>query len=497
MTDLPCPLPQVEAALLPYIRTRQETQQIRATITQAVHAATADHPVHHHLLAYLCDPPDPDPLALQPGGQGALAPLQRAYLAALAGQRRAMERNRMAREDLAAQLDRCGDGDEGDLEGRDEDGEDSYDDEDEDEDDSEGSEEEDEEILTPAHAAARARVAQVRAERKRDRGAALERAARRLALLDDHPARREPKPRAAAAAGAPPEPPSSTSAAAAGEGDAELDETVGRIKRALVQAKVRADAALRERNDARERVGALVAEVPAGARAEALRRARDELVAWMEGELAAIGDGADEDDGGGEEEAAEGVVPKEEVDGQVGERYDRYVEARAALVREVKAAGRERDAVALSSSLASRPKPTRKHSQQNRRSSPAAPAPPPSLSARDLIAFLPAIMQSSRDEAALLQQTAFLRRQLNLAAAETERTVRRLAGESHLVGPDAADVGAWSAASRAAAERTRAFVDEQVGAGSESVGGAREALAGLQAKRAAVEHLKKSMQEKK
>ena len=218
----------------------------------------------------------------------------------------------------------------------------------------------------------------------------------------------------------------------------------------------------------------------------------------MEGELAAIGDGPAEDDG--EEDGAEGVeglsvLGKEEVEAQVGERYEKYVEARGALVREVKAAARAREedgaAPGTPAGGAGTGRPERKPARKQQQQQPSPPA--PSLSARDLIAFLPTIIQSSRDEAALLQQTAFLRRQLNLAAAETDRTVRRLAGESHLVPPDASDMAAWGAASQEFAERTHAFVEEQVRAGSDSVKSAREALAGLEAKRAAVEHLKTSM----
>jgi hypothetical protein len=116
-----------------------------------------------------------------------------------------------------------------------------------------------------------------------------------------------------------------------------------------------------------------------------------------------------------------------------------------------------------------------------------------SLSSADLLPFMPALVQSARDEAYLLQQTTFLRRQLTLASSETKKMVQRLAGESHLVAPDAGDVDAWGNAAEDSSSKTETFINEQIESGTGSIQTSKVVLANLMAKKTALAHLKGAM----
>ena len=174
----------------------------------------------------------------------------------------------------------------------------------------------------------------------------------------------------------------------------------------------------------------------------------------------------------------------QEVQAQVQDLYERYISSRQSLLESVESLKEELPQdiplVASDDSPAAQ-SPTKAGAKETH------------LTASHLLAFLPSLIQTTRDEASVLQQTAFLRKQVNLSSSETKKTVQRLAGESHLVAPDTVDIGAWGLATTESTETTGSVVQQQVEIGKGSIASAREVLATMQAKRSAIEHIKGTM----
>lgn len=186
----------------------------------------------------------------------------------------------------------------------------------------------------------------------------------------------------------------------------------------------------------------------------ALQQSRNELIGWIEKQLALIGDAQAEDDKDISSPMKNG---KAEEDGHVAtneeitQLYDRYLEARRTLL----------DSVQESSDI-----------------SPLAPAPespkqaPPSTdndvaatTATTLLPFIEPLLATKTAEQDIIHQAAYVRRQLSSADATSERLLRRLADESHLVHPGASRGRDWARAGEEASESTRDFVLARAKAG--------------------------------
>lgn len=198
----------------------------------------------------------------------------------------------------------------------------------------------------------------------------------------------------------------------------------------------------------------------------AVQAARDELITWIETELAKI----PEDGGDAETEQDQGLVmsntPSDEggLDA-VAALYARYIVARRALV----------DAIQTTPSATASTPPS---SDTNAHSSAPQTPDPPSTSST-LLPYLQSLHTLSSHEAALLQQSAYLRRQLSTASQETQALILRLAEESHLVAPGTQGTGRWLEAARKARERLREVVERRVREGDGELGGARDVLGRL------------------
>lgn len=189
----------------------------------------------------------------------------------------------------------------------------------------------------------------------------------------------------------------------------------------------------------------------------ALQQSRNELIGWIERQLALIGDAQAEDDkevssptrkNGEDEEDGGGHVATNE---EINQLYDRYLEARRTLL----------DSLQESSDI-----------------SPLAPAPespkqaPPSsdndvaaTTAITLLPFVEPLLTTKTAEQDIIHQAAYIRRQLSSADATSERLLRRLADESHLVHPGASRGRDWARAGEEASELTRDFVLARAKAG--------------------------------
>jgi hypothetical protein len=299
-------------------------------------------------------------------------------------------------------------------------------------------------------------------------------------------------------------------------GSEKMEGMVGGVKRAVVRARVGAAEAGKERERSERRMEQVLAgaEVPVYVRVEALERARSELVAWIEGELGKVRqdeeDGEEEDDRNGGEsslgdingdgEMHEQDISLDIVNARVQEMYDRYIEARRTVLSAVEAAlsdhkqQQEPQQTRPSTTSAGNSAPSsprhRRHNSQHHRHQSSSSTTGPSLSALTLLPHLPHLISSGRTNAALLTQTSYLRRSLAQSSSAAATTLQRLAGESHLVGPDADSLAVWAQASREADAVTREAVGEQVESGKRSVERAGMELAEWRARREAIERVK-------
>jgi hypothetical protein len=438
MASSSCPIPQVEEALRPYIRSRQDVLQIRQTINNSLQEKIGGDVTITQLTAASCNPSSKELSGtIQSSG------LHKKFLEALAAHRRAQTTYAAAKSDLE-QLKKSAKDDRLNPRLRDNTSIKNY-------------------------------VSSIRQKKQQDRLDVVQRALTKLDDLEPHPAKMDIKSTVKERLGLPPDAPQ------LGMGQdhlsSQIEELTSLLKKAVLQAKTDLDAAKHDGEISQQRVEQL-GSVPVAVRLSAFQSARQELIQWIESELVKVND--DESGESPEDYHGETGYSRQEVQLQVQDLYERYVLSRQSLVEGVEAV----------SSEAPKEAPIEIANETAGQSPTRAGTAPSQLTASQLLSFLPSLMQTSRDEAALLQQTAFLRKQLNIASSETKQTIQRLAGESHLAPPDAAAVTAWDKATREHTDKTRSFVLDQVKSGKDSISHARETLATLQAKRSALEHLK-------
>jgi hypothetical protein len=365
------------------------------------------------------------------------------------------------------------------------------------------------------------RISALRLSRKRARLDAVAKAVDALDSLSNNPLQRKVKSHVKASVGELPEPPSSTPSVADADSETgstkELESLVFELKKALVLSGQREKKARDEEQSARDRVNRVLArmdtrgQVPSSVKLEAMAKAREDLVAWMEGELAKVAGGVadDEDD---DEEHHEGEenghhadedekeMTLDEVNLQVQELYQIYLSARKDAVARIDRLLATRSKISSSASHSSSKAGTAAASNQSA-SNPSSPTrlrkntllqqdSGPTLSATEILPHLPTLINSSRAETSLMQQTSHLRKAINIASSDTLQTLQKLAGESHLVPPGTADVAAWEKAASEFARDTEGNVRESVKEGNERVKGAKGALGDMGARRKALEMVK-------
>jgi hypothetical protein len=262
-----------------------------------------------------------------------------------------------------------------------------------------------------------------------------------------------------------------------------VDELTFRLKKELLIAKNRLNEANKAKEEAEKRAAALPAPSLA-AKVAALRGARDHMIDWVEGELAKIpesdGDTSLADLSFMDETLGSEELTDEEVSAKVQELYSVYITARERLIANVDATMKLKN-----NAIPDDPLPPDARSPTKGSAAPSKP-----IRASDILPYLRTLLQSAREESSLLQQTSHLRRQLTLATEETDRTVQRLAGESHLVPQDTVRMDAWATAADEATVKTDSFVNAQIEAGEESVGNARKVLTTLELRRTALRNMK-------
>jgi hypothetical protein len=244
-----------------------------------------------------------------------------------------------------------------------------------------------------------------------------------------------------------------------GGGREEGEMRVVELKKAILRAKSTIDSS--ERQDSEEdRRG------DGGSELHALQQARNELIGWIERQLALIGDSQAEEGNdaasspvknGSDEEDSHVATPEE-----ILQLYDHYLVARNSLLDTVQ---QPQDISPLA--------PSPKSPKQAR---PAPDNDSATTTATALLPFVYPLLAAQSAEQALVHQAAYVRRQLSAAESSSERDLRRFADESHLVHPGASRGRDWARAGEEVGEATREYVLAKARAGEV---GSREADAML------------------
>lgn len=277
-----------------------------------------------------------------------------------------------------------------------------------------------------------------------------------------------------------PDPPKSS--LGGGAADADVDSLVFRLKRELLLAKNGMDQTNRMNTELHEHSKGLP-EPSAEAQVYALRAARNELIGWIEGELAKIPEGdtsiMEDDNHDDDGSHASNPLSAAEVSNQIQALYDKYIAARKNLVEKVE--------VALA---VSKQNPTPAAQVSAVRSGGSQPESLESLRYSDLMNYVPTLVQAARTERSLIQQASYLRRQLVTASEDTGLVIQRLAGESYMVPPDTMTMEAWVKAAASKSEETDTFVREQVIAGRRYIEATDENLGRVDSRRVVVDQLR-------
>jgi hypothetical protein len=194
----------------------------------------------------------------------------------------------------------------------------------------------------------------------------------------------------------------------------------------------------------------------------ALERARDEIVEWVQGELAKMEEDSLflEDTSPIKRPMGEKAEPIDlaSAETKIRESYNKYIAARASLLE-------------AHASLQQPPEPDEKviddaTTQSDSKDTTAKLSQPISK----LLPHLPGLTQTATHERALLQSTIYLQTQLAAADQDIEEALLRLSGESHLLPAGSKDVVAWGEKAKEAEVATKKFVEERLQASKQEVG---------------------------
>ncbi|KIW07981.1 uncharacterized protein PV09_01880 [Verruconis gallopava] len=463
MTKPECPISSVEDALAPYIHTREKTTRIRQILTQLVkkNVENDSEPTHVALSLPLSSIKLRDSTGLAIPIEG----LYKQYFKALEAYRQARERYDTIKDELNHVLQKDA---------------------------------EQEQSVPKAISTEIAReYADLLRQRRQQRKMEIVQTA--LAnLLDAKPniVSLDMKSSIRDMLGDPPQPPMTT-LEGGGDADAKVQELTFQLKKELLIAKSKLSEAKTAEEAAKNRQTNGATDI--GEKVSVLREARDELISWVEGELAKIPEdeveasqvelsfiGEEDDD----VKASGSNLSNDEVTKRVEELYSQYVVSRQRYIAEVEAALNRAPKleVAEQTGAGANKAPAAQRVMQPGSESRLSP-----IQASQLLPYLTIMTSTTRDEALLQQQISHLRRQLILASDETNNIIQRLAGESLLVPPDSTQTSSWAKAAGEASEKTKSLVLEQMIEGEASVAQAKRVLEGLKARRKALEGLKRPL----
>ncbi|RMY97461.1 hypothetical protein D0862_08046 [Hortaea werneckii] len=240
----------------------------------------------------------------------------------------------------------------------------------------------------------------------------------------------------------------------------DVDSRVLELKKAIIATKRRVD--LLTTSDTRSND-----DTSRGSQSEVagLQAALQELTVWMEDQLAVIGSAEGDNQAAPStpstsEQATSGANTSSVED--IGALYEDYIDARERLITTINSPPSTTTTPDDSRSMSSSP-PNR---DVERRASPA----------ETLLPHIRRLASTKLNEQALLQQSAYLRRQISTAESENQRLILRLADESHIVQPGASKGRDWAEAGREASRATTEAASERLKVGEKATANAKKAL---------------------
>ncbi len=421
-----CPIPEVDRALSSYINTREDTLRIRRTLSKyltsslrPVNAATQNQHLNHacpqNLSAANTNPPGLKDARLE-------------YLQALRARSQAQTRHR----ELQASLE--------DLHSRHVD-----------ENPTQPESEYDNEVT-------RSYVSLLRQRRRYAELQVIQESLDKLLTAKPSTAAADPRASVKSAIGEQPDLPAERLEQLS---QAEEDQTwVFKLKHEVLEARTAMEHAQAARKKAQDE---MQGEPSLQAQVYALERARDELVDWVQGELAKMEeDSVYLEDASPVKRPANVGAPVDlaSAETQIRESYNKYTEARAGLLEAYASLQQPLD---VQTDNQNGGQTTPNEESKTTTTKPVRPI-------TKLLPYLPHLTQIANNERSLLQQSVYLQNQIASADQDIEEALLRLSGESHLLPAGSKDVAAWGKTAREAEVATEAFVKERLQASKQEVG---------------------------
>ncbi|THW75631.1 hypothetical protein D6D19_03863 [Aureobasidium pullulans] len=199
-------------------------------------------------------------------------------------------------------------------------------------------------------------------------------------------------------------------------------------------------------------------------RAYALRRARDDLIAWLESELAKLSEDDDHMDPDLDMPTDFGAESLDETRATLQDLYSKYI------------ASRERLVSTLNIQYKTKSNPVQPPLERQTSTTNDDKSNNTGMALR-VLPFIDILRSTAQDETAMMQHTSYLRRQVTAVSTETEQLLTRLSDESHMVRPGTSHTAAWAEAAKDARFRDMEMVDSHLAAGETSIKGVRDVLA--------------------
>ncbi|KAF2742638.1 hypothetical protein M011DRAFT_263708 [Sporormia fimetaria CBS 119925] len=419
-----CPIAEIDNVLSPYIHTKQETAQIRRALTRHLtsHIKSENQALRHTDLQ--C----PHEKCVITTRTSSLRGSRLRYLQALEARQKARARL----QELHTSLEEL-------------------------------HENHIEEAAVPNdlaidHEAARGYVALLRQRRRLAELQVIQASLEKLtSVAPTNDALKDPKSRVKEVLGEQPDIPAERLEQISGQQDNEA--LIFQLKKEVLEARASMDHAKARKAEAK---GKMQGVASLAQQVEALERARDELVVWMEEELAKLNE-----ESGLLEDASpvkkmpqrEGQVDLAQIRERIQESYNAYTTARKQLIDAhsamVYGASKEEEKIGTPTIAQAAP--------------PSTSTPQSTNNVVEILPHLPILTTIGRNERSLLQQSVYLQAQLSAADQQLTESLTRLAEESHLLASGPANPAAWANAAKEAGEATKTFVNEQLGDGRREI----------------------------
>ena len=192
----------------------------------------------------------------------------------------------------------------------------------------------------------------------------------------------------------------------------------------------------------------------------ALERARDEIVEWVQEELAKLEEESMflEDASPVKRTASDTATPVDPASAEtrIRESYNQYTSSRAGSLAAHK---RLQQPLQVPNSEQERFHNAAQETKQSQ------DAPKHDMPITKLLPYLPHLVQTANNDRALLQQSVYLQGQVACSDREIEEALLRLSGESHLLAAGANSVDAWGKTAREAEATAEEFIKDNLQVG--------------------------------